>query len=287
MIAMVHVYPPWAWVFMADGRMPDLNHRCVPEENPLDEFTVVEELSSRLEPVGRVNVLMRGPSFDRLTLNKIPPGPKYLINWPEKVEGSDVYYATADQNDLMGFRRRGLSPVFYVQVATEMPDGKMHITPLRPEIKEILEQPGNKHIAVHLKSNMSMPALGSGLACIAALGATAESMHIYGWDHYLSVPPKTLNYFQSLKSLFQPLEFSNPCATISCAIFNFHYAMRLTKVKHVWNYGLTGQLAQCQALASKLNRIFYNAPFIELPSNKQNSKSPGTVVESSGRIGVR
>ncbi len=237
-----------------DGRalLPSSQQRIRRMEDPLAEFSILNEPSSVIEPMGTVNLVMRGQSAAGLDFGQLK-GQVFLVNWEGKTKYSNVYYATADQNHLARFIKSGMFPIFFV------------VASLGPFMfrdkssRKIFNDPLNKKVClVHAAGNLE-PMIGSALACSAALGKLAEHVNIYGWDHYLKSSSDQLSDRQVLWNYTSPRESGCPASSIACSIYNFHYSARFAENKKFSVRGYAPSVARKRGLERKMSEIFYGA----------------------------
>jgi hypothetical protein len=136
---------------------------------------------------------------------------------------------------------------------------------MRPAVKEIFEDPKNKHIKMGTRHNIATPDGGSTIGVIPVIASAAALLEIHGWDHYLSSDPAKKGYVGRLLDLlfgcpnYRVLPFSN----ITRAIYNFHYGYRFSIMPSIINHGFTAHLSSSSTKAGKkinarFNRIFYS-----------------------------
>lgn len=256
MLGAVHFSPQQVHNFLRDGRLPSEKERIIKEKNVLDEFSWSDKFSDEVEEMDKVNIVLRGSSFKHERIKDLK-GQVVLLNWQNPVDNLSVIYATGDQNELRMLIQKEMFPIYYFKTIYFNSNGDFVGSAIPSEFKKVFTDKSNKIICLALKSNMKMPATGSGLVSILGFSKKAKKMNIYGWDHYLKKSPKALNYFDLLKSMYLYQKASIPINIIACAIFNFHYAMRLSELENIKNYGRMGDFEKDNLLLKKLEKVFY------------------------------
>jgi hypothetical protein len=142
----------------------------------------------------------RGSSFDQSLIKELDET-VFLINWPQKIEGENIYYATADQGDVLSFKAKGLFPILYVRLSQTNSSDDIEEIVWRPGVKELFDNPSNKHIKIRTRNNNAMPDLGSGICIISAIRNYADKLELHGWDHYLTSGPGDKGYVGRLLDL--------------------------------------------------------------------------------------
>ena len=235
-------------MFVPKTYLPERKNRIIKKNNPFDEFVLIKKYSDELPAMDEINVVMGGVSFDRKQLKNIK-GPKYLVNWTEKVDLPDVTYATGDQNYLRSFFEKNLFPVLFVFVELEEIARKR---PLSPLTESFLRDGRCKQIWCASPAR----SIGSGVDTVVALGKFAKKINIYGWDQYMRKGP-TDNSFQSLHSILNIHVTPHYCDQIVGHLRSFNCAIRFNGLNNVKNYGFTSKIQEFSGLANRLEKVFY------------------------------
>ena len=214
--------------------LPAPRHRLTRTDNPFDDFDLLPEHSSGALQIDTATIVMRGGSFDEAQLQELNP-PIYLVNWAALVHREGVIYATGDESYVERYAQKGMSPIFYFEGWwTDLVGLDRSAQPLGDLDYAVEISPGQR-IAIRYGAPMpKMPPLGSGLACIIALGKIAKHLEIYGWDFYLPAPPREMGSLELLRKLHNP--------HVESDIYNFHYAHRLSTLPSVTLHGVMGNL---------------------------------------------
>ena len=264
MLTVLHISPRSVHKFSNDGRLPR-NHERVPfTENPLDDFIICQDQETAFLDIERAHIIIRGSSFDESLIEHLE-GVVFLLNWHKKItRRNNYYYTSGDQNDVCMFVKKGLFPILYVQNIILDKNGREIKPKIRQAVKEIFNDPKNRHIKIKTRHNNSMPDFGSSVVVIAPLARISGALEIHGWDHYLTTNPTLKGYWGRLADLLfkGPRYKELPYSTIIRAIYNFHYGWRFSMLPNVINHGYTANFlspntAVGQRLYSKLNKVFY------------------------------
>ena len=175
LISSLHFKPQSSYRFSHTKRLPLPSQRLLKTNNPLDDFNITEDpLSEEISEKETVNIVMRGCSFDQKRLNHLKEK-TFLVNWPDKVEQSNVVYATADQNDLLAMLNKGMTPLFFVH-GVYYENEEIRNGGLITGIEEHIRSGTIKRVFLNHKGNVPHPPLSSGLAVMVALTKYA---HLY------------------------------------------------------------------------------------------------------------
>jgi len=269
LVRAIHVYPQHAHLFSYMKRLPSSDQRIPKTDNPLDDFDIIEDpLSSEIKYGDKVNVVMRGCSFDNKKLKELNET-TFLVNWPEKVEHPNVVYATADQGDLWAMIQKGMTPLFFVNSMYYEDGNKKYGVFLKPETKKYIQEGIVNRVFLNHKSNCPDIPISSGLAVVMALTKYCKEMHIYGFDQYQEKDLSEMSYWEALASLSKVIGggpvhsakgYKLPAINdiTERAIYSWHYAGRFHQIPWIKNDGYLASLYKHKALTNRLEKIFYN-----------------------------
>ncbi len=245
-----YLFPQWTYVFVPKTYLPDRNHRINKKDNPLDEFTLVEEFSDKFSMMDEIHVIMGGASFDRAHLKDID-GPKYLVNWGEKVDLSDVTYVTGDQRYFKSFVDKNMFPILFVFVEL---DAIVRQRPLMlmPATKLLLKDGRCKQIWC----TSPFRSMGSGVDAVVALSKFSKKMNIYGWDQYMKEEPEGTS-FLTLHSILSIAVTPYYCDQVVGHLRSLNCAIRFNRLENIKNYGYTSKMVAFPGLTKRLEKVFY------------------------------
>ena len=243
-----YFFPQWTYLFVPKTYLPDRNNRISKKSNPFDEFTLVEEFSDRLPAMDEIHIIMGGVSFDRRHLKDLK-GPKYLVNWREKVDIPDVTYVTGDQKYFQSFVNKNMFPALFVFVELEQ---IVRQRPLMPVTESWLKDERCKQIWCI----SPFRSIGSGVDAVVALKKFAQRINIYGWDQYMKMEPQGTSFF-TLHSILSTSVTPCHCDQIVGHLRSFNYAIRFSELENVKNYGYTSKISEFLGLARRLEKVFY------------------------------
>jgi hypothetical protein len=258
MLFDLHRSPENIYQYTKDGRLPVPEERINKTLNPLDDFILCPDQKGLIEPINTAHVILRGSSFNPKNISKLE-GTIFLLNWKDKVDLPNIYYATGDQNDVLSYVKKDLSPILYVQ-SSKLDKHNFHIdSEKKLGIDKVFLNSQNKYLKIGTLSNNPMPDMGSSLCVIPAIAHLSQNLEIYGWDHYLSYSAANKSYIERLLSLLFGCPNYNtlPISNIIRAIYNFHYGYRFSTLPNITNYGYTADLASPKTVAgSRIHEIF-------------------------------
>jgi hypothetical protein len=268
LISSLHFNPKSSHGFSHMKRLPLPSQRLFKTSNPLDDFNITEDpLSEEISEKETFNIVMRGCSFDQKRLNQLKEK-TFLVNWPDRVEQSNVVYATADQNDLMAMLNKGMTPLFFVHTVY-YEKGEIRNNRLKPGIEEHIRSGTIKRIFLNHKGNAPNSPISSGLSVMVALTKYTQQMDIYGFDQYQT---KDLGDMSHVVALFSLSKFSYGGPLLALfpsslppvndiperAIYCWHYAHRFNEISWIRNHGYLANVSKHKQLVKNLNQIFYN-----------------------------
>ena len=267
LISSLHFSPKNTYFFSHLKRLPFPHQLIEKTDNPLDDFTFKEDIeSSNLVSSEHINVVMRGTSFDQNKLEMLE-GLTFLVNWPEKVENSNVIYATADQNDLKAMIEKRMAPLFFVH-GTYYENGKCYGDSLKPGIKDHILNGTVKRVFFNHKAEGFAPPISSGLAAIVALTKYTKQMNIYGFDQYLTKDLGGMSHWKALFAL-QSFSFGGPQLAFlpsslppvndipERAIYSWHYTHRFQEISWIHIEGFLANISKHKKIVNHLDKIFY------------------------------
>ena len=258
MLFAFHLTPKYAYKFSVLKNIPSKAHRIPKTNNPLDEFEILPDLSTDLPKLDSINIVMKGPSFDRKRLSELK-GPTFLINWWEKEEGDNIIYATGGWDNIPQYTEKGLFPVWSMDQVWFDKDGTIRNYPQSPEIDQVFQDHRNKRIAFYHRLNHPNPSTGSGLASAVALCKLAKEVNIYGWDHYLMNDIADNGYWHMLLGMLAFYGTRAQPDVVEMAMYGWHYAYRIGQLPHVTNHGYLGSFSKNHKIIAKLDKVFYDS----------------------------
>ena len=258
-------HPQSLYRFSAKELFPEKNRRLVKTPNPLDDFVIDWDRTSKMPPLGHVTVIQKGLSFERSMVDELP-GPIYAVNWRDRLDRQDVVYVTGDHGYVKRFVQAGMFPILFLDIMeiSEFDDlGYYHARHRGDETETFLEDPRIQRVALYHKAGPQrprtcMPAT-SGLACLVALNFLAQSIEAYGWDFYLDFSPGRAGYWRSFFGCFVNFRMERQSQFIENAIYNWHYAYRFSQLPNFVNHGYLSGLEMHPGINQRLDKIFYNA----------------------------
>ena len=248
MLLTFYLFPQWTYLFVPKTYLPTKNNRIIKKSNPFDEFRLVEEFSDKLPAMDEINVIMGGPSFSHRQLKNLK-GPKYLVNWREKVDIPEVTYVTGDQKYFESFVHKNMFPILFVFVELEK---IVHQRPLMSGTESFLKDKRCKQIWC----TSPFRSMGSGIDAVIALNKFAQKINIYGWDQYMRTRPKNTNFI-TLHSILSICVTPYHCDQIVGHLRSFNCAMRFSKLENIKNFGYSSNMAAFPGLAKRLEKVFY------------------------------
>ena len=255
MLITLALYPTKVFLFSKKNRLPNKNKRIKKTLSPIDDFCLIKDISNEIIIFDNINIIVRGESFDRSQIHNFKR-PTFLINWHEKVNGDNIYYATADLNELNKFIKNKMYPIYYCTTLW-YEDNSMIYSKLNSHQK-IFSNSGNKHIFLYHKSNLATPPLGSALASIIMLLMFSNKANIYGWDQYYNSNISEKSYLSTLFGLCYNYNDRRWGDVIETAIFNLLYASRINELDNINNYGITSFIDGHPRLVNQIESVIYD-----------------------------
>jgi hypothetical protein len=260
-IFLIQFFPRYAYFLSRMNRLIPPHQRLNKTDNFMDDFTVSNDpLSESLVSEEKINIVMRGISFDPKKLNDLK-GTTYLINFSEKVEKKDVIYATGDKNVFKRFIEKEMTPILLLDVMDESGAAPPDIR----GIEKYIVKRRVKRILIRYSSSVAISGMGSGLGLILALTKYAQHMTLYGFDHYQTKDLSEMSYWEALFSLgnffydgiLSDIHPGTAPDVIERAIYTYHYANRFNEVSWISNQGFLKNVSEHKVLLKKLEKIIY------------------------------
>ena len=255
----LHFRPQSLYRISAQRIFPGESGRLQKTDDPLDDFVIDWDRTSKIPAMGHVTVIQKGISFDRSQIYDLP-GPIYAVNWLEKLDRNDVVYVSGDHNYLEMYVREEMYPVLYLEICWIDAQGNYIARDAGTKYDAYLDDPRIKRISIHHKAGPrhdGMPAT-SGLATVVALSHFAKSVESYGWDFYLNFPAAKASYLKNLMSGFVNFRMELQSTFVENVIYNWHYCYRLSQSSNFKNHGYLSGLENHPKINQRLDKIFYN-----------------------------
>jgi hypothetical protein len=261
LILSIQSFPIYSYLFSPLKRLTLPHERLKKTDNFMDDFSVVNDpISGTVELEERINIVMRGVSFDSKKLNELK-GKTYLINFTERVEKTDVVYATADKNVFSKFIQKGMTPILLLDLMDE--NGKAYTD--RRGIEKYILNGTVKRLLFRYSSSSALMGMGSGLILILALTKYTKHMTLYGFDHYQTKDLGEMSHLEALFSLnnffyngiLSDIHPGTAPDVIEKALHTYHFANRFNEVPWIVNHGFLKNINKHKALVNKLDKIIY------------------------------
>jgi hypothetical protein len=269
MMSLLLVWPEQAYRFSTRKLLPNRSERFNVNDRPAIPFALIKAKTNKIQKVVKLNVVMRGVSFDISQLDELE-GPIYLVNFNRPIETQkDVIYIEQSINHAYQMLQLGVS-VCHVEVNRVAENGKTFPPDSYLDsnvYKKLLNDPSFTRIAIaenicrpfKLPLTSSWRPAGAGVNAICALSYIADKIDIYGWDFYFDSSPENMSSWEVFSNLYKvKLDIFRSRLHFECAIINCYYGYHLSRMPNINNYGYMGQLNRHKKLIKKIERVLFN-----------------------------